>query len=161
MNQLIEEIKVVSGLAPSSDVYAGGVATDVISLKDYQEALFIVHQKTGGSNTGVATITIDACDDVTPSNTEAIAFDYFKNEAVASSDDFGSRQSVTAAGFATTANKTAIYAIPVKASDLPDGKPFVRLSAAESVNDPVLGNVLIVLSKGPKSNPDIAPSVIA
>lgn len=161
MNQLIEEIKVVSGLAPSSDVYAGGVATDIISLKDYQEALFIVHQKTGGTNTGVATITIEACDDVSASATSAIAFDYFKNEAVASSDDFGSRQTVDTAGFATTANKTAIYAIPVKASDLPDGYPFVRLKAAESVNDPVLGDVLIILSKGPKANPDIAPTVIA
>jgi hypothetical protein len=142
-------------------MYNGSPGSDIVSLRDYQEALFVVSQKTGGTNTGVATITIEACDDVSASNTSAIAFDYFKNEAAASSDDFGARQSVAATGFATTANKDAIYMIPVKASDLPDGYPFVRLKTAEAVDDPVLGNVLVILSKGPQSDPNIAPTVIA
>ena len=73
----------------------------------------------------------------------------------------GARQSVTTAGFVTTANKDALYLIEVKASDLPDGYPFVRLKTVENVNDPVVGEILVILSKGPSCSADNAPTAIA
>lgn len=161
MQKILEGLKVVGGIAPSSDIYNGNPASDVISMKNHSKAVFVLTQKTGGSNTGKATVTVEACDDVTPSNTEAIAFSYYKNEAVASSDDVGSKQTATASGFSTTANKTALYLIEVDARDLPAGKPFIRCQLTESTDDPVLGALLVLVGGGESCDPDTALTAIS
>lgn len=161
MERLSELFKFVKGLTNSADIYNGNGGTKPVRLSDYKQALFAIEQKTAGSNTGIATITVEACDDATPSNTTAIAFDYVKNESCATADAMNARTAVTSAGFVTTANKDALYLIDVRASDLPDGYPFVRVKVNEEVNDPVLGSILIVCGDGPKAAPVTAGTVIA
>jgi hypothetical protein len=160
MEKLLEGLKVVNGLAPAADRYNTNPTTDIVSLKSFQNALFLLSQVTAGTNTGTATVTIEACSDVSGTGAEAIAFDYYRNEAADTSDDFGAKTAATTAGFTTVANKTAIYAIEVKASDLPSGKPFVRAKLTEVVNDPVTGSVTILLGQGQQGNPDTLPTAI-
>lgn len=150
-NLILEGLKVIGGLAPDSDIYEGGPnSTDVVSLAEYERVVFALYQKTGGSNTGTATVTVEACDNFTPSNTTAIAFTYYKNESAGSADAF-TKATATTSGFVTTANKTSIYLVEVKASDLiASGYPNVRMKLTEAVDDIVIGSVLILAGQGPK-----------
>lgn len=160
MNRLLEEVKVVAGIAPSVDIYNATPTSDVVSLRDYQTAVFILRQKTAGTNTGTATMTLEACSDASATGAEAIAFAYAKNEACPA-DDFGAWQAATAAGFTTTANKDAVYVAEVKGSDLPRTKPFVRAKLTEVVNDPVAGDLIILVTGGQKGDIDTLATAVA
>jgi len=141
--RLAELLKLVNGVAPSSDVYDSDPATDVVFFKNYDRIMFVLIQKTAGSNTGTATVTLEKCDDATPTTATAVAFTYWKNEAAATADTF-TKATATTAGFTTTANKTAIYIVEAKASDMGDGFPACRLQLTEAVDDPVIGCVLAI-----------------
>jgi len=154
MNKILEEIKIINGLAPAADRYNSDPATDIVNAGRYDRIVFLLFQVTAGTNTGTATITIEECDDVSASNSTAIAFKYLANVAAGTSDDFGAWQTATASGFSTTANKTAIYAAEVSGADLTDGYPYVRMVLTESVDDPVTGCVLILGCNGPKGDPN-------
>jgi len=160
MNRLLEQVKVVAGIAPSVDIYNATPTSDVVSLRDYQTAAFILRQKTAGTNTGTATMTIEACSDASGSNPEAIAFPYAKNEACPA-DDFGAWLAATTAGFTTTANKDAVYVAEVKGTDLPRGKPFVRAKLTEVVNDPVAGDLIILVTGGQQGDIDTLATAVA
>lgn len=140
---LSENLKFVAGLAPAADRWNTGPSTDIVSLESASEVTFLVYQS--GGTTGCAAVTVDACDDFTPSNTTAIAFRYRKIAGSTSSDSAGAVTAATASGFVTTAAEAALYEIHVRASELPAGKPNVRLTCTESVNDPVNGSVVIIL----------------
>jgi hypothetical protein len=139
--KILEKIKVVPLVAPKADLYATSVTTPEINAGKYGKVTFVIDQITAGTNTGTATVTIEACSDVSGTGAEAVAFAYNANESAGSSDDVGARTEVSAAGFTTTANKTAMYFCEIDAADLPAGKPFVRLKATEAVNDPVTGSI--------------------
>lgn len=154
MNKLLEGMKIVGGVTPSADVYDSDPATDIVNTGRYDRIVFLLYQTTGGTNTGTATVTVEECDDVTPSNSTAIAFKYLANESAGTSDDFGAWQTATTAGFTTTANKTSIYAIEVSGADLTDGYPYVRVQLTETVDDPCIGGVLILAGNGPQGDPN-------
>ncbi len=145
MLSFAEDVKVVKGLAPAADRWNTNPATDVVSLRNYGYAVFLAHQQ--GGTTGNATFTVQGCDDVTPSNTTAVAFKYRKgaNGAGAGGDAMGAWTDATTSGFTTTAAEDAIYEILVEASTLPENRPFVRMLCTEATNDPVNGAVEILL----------------
>lgn len=144
---LDEHFKLVGGTSFGADAYNTNPATDVVSMKNYGAATFIIAQTTGGTNTGTATITVEACSTIAAAATQTIPF-YYRKVAfgAAASDTMGARSVAAAAGFATTANENSAYLVHVPAASLPEGFPFLRLKTTELVNDPVLGGVLIFLS---------------
>lgn len=132
-----QEIHWVKGLDPVADAFAGTVNTDVFECLGH-EAVFIIYKGVG--TTGTSTITIDACDDITPSTTAAVPFRY---RACTTGDTWGAWTAATATGFTTTAGSSQLYEIRVDPSDLAaEGYGYVRLHAVEVANDPVLGGVL-------------------
>lgn len=147
MEQLPEGLKFISGLSPRADIYNGGQASKVIDMSKYRRVVFGLLQVTAGTDTGTATVTLQACDNGTPSNTTAIPFDYWKNESAGTVDTLAAKVRATAAGFTTTANKTALYLIEVKAEELPAGTYGVRLKTTEVVNDPVTGAIFVVAAE--------------
>ena len=133
----LENLHFVSALAPIADAFAGTVNTDIHEVQG-EGAFWIIHKGVG--TTGTSTITVDACDDVTPTNTTAVAFYY---RACTSGDTWGAVTAATTAGFATTAGSAQMYLIWVPASELgEEGYGYARLTATEVANDPVLGGVL-------------------
>ena len=145
---MMEERQVEVGLNAGADVFgADGVGSDVFSMRKHDRIVFIVHWGVGA--TGVNKFTVEACDNVTPSNTTAIPFWYRKLTggaapgavtAVATgsdgvSNDVGSNQVIL---IETTAEL-------VRAA----GDDFVRLYADETTDSPVLGGVLALLC-GPR-----------
>lgn len=154
MNQAFAEArKLLKGIVPSADMFAGGIVTDVVNSKGYEKVVFIVDANCEGA-TGVGTITINATAANTTSSPTAVAFKY---SIVGSGveDGQGALTAATTAGFATTAAVHRVYIIEVDPRDLPDDKPFVHLAAAETVNSPVVGSISILMENPRYSAPNM------
>lgn len=144
MGLLTEDFQIVGGLSPSADLYNGDPATDVVGMAGYNKVHFLLHQNTGGTNTGTATVTVEAVDNAAGSNAVAIPFRY-RAKTTGASSAWGAVTAATASGFTTTANEDTIYEIQVEDQDLPDTQSYVRMVLTEAVDDPVLGSVMILL----------------
>lgn len=156
MNRLLsEQLKIVKGLLPVADAFAGTKTSDVVRLDLYGKALFVVFKGAGG--TGTSTITIQASAANDGSSPTAIPF---KSRRVASGDTAGDVTDQAAAGFTTTAGADEMYLIEVDAQDCPEGKPWVHLKAVEVADDPVTGCVLAILGDARYSG-ETLPSAIA
>jgi len=142
--KIIETVKFVKGLAPAADRWNTDPATDIVHASDYRSIAFLVHQS--GGTTGKATLTVEACSDVSGTGAVAIPFSYSVGGtgAGAGGDDAGAVTAATAAGFDTTPNADKLYIIGVGSDSLPADKPFVRLKCTEAANDPVNGAVEIL-----------------
>jgi hypothetical protein len=146
-NLISEKVKLVTGLAPAANVFAGTVYTDIVSLAQYERALFLIEKGVG--TTGTATITVEACSDNSGTGATAIAFKYRRNTAAGSPIDvLGAVTAASTSGFTTTAASNDMYTVEVQSSDLPDGKPWVRLKSVEVVASAVAGAVYILLDNG-------------
>lgn len=146
-NALISEVvKIVQGLAPVADAFAGTVTSDVVNLENYERVAFLVNKGVG--LTGTSTITVQASAAADGGSPTAIAFKYRLVDFAdgTENDKAGTITDATTAGFVTTAGSTQIYIIEVKASDLPAAKPFVHLKAVEVVDSPVAGSILVLLA---------------
>lgn len=152
-----EKNKFVTGLSPSADVIAGGVASDVVLARNYEKVIFLLSLKSGGTNTGVGAITVQATAANTTGSPTAVAFKYSK--LTAGTDGQGSLTAATSAGISNTANEDAVFIIEVDPRDLPDDKPYVHLAVAESVNDPLLGSCIIICHNSELGLP--MPAVLA
>jgi len=136
---MLEDFHFVKGLDPVADALSGTVRSDVVSMKISQRTYFIIHKGVG--TTGTSTITVNACDNFTPSNRTAIPFRY---RAITTGDTEGAVMQATAAGFDLTAGSSQVYVVEVDDRDLPEGYPNVELTAVEVVNDPVLAGIMIM-----------------
>ncbi len=144
-NQLaLESLHFVQGLAPVADAFAGTVNSDVVHLEEWQKVIFLYWQGVG--TTGTSTITIEACDDATPSNQTAMAFHYRTNT---SGDAPSAVTEATSSGFVTTAGDNHIYLCEVDADQVMAAGGYsdtwVRMKCVESVDSAVLGGIGILL----------------
>lgn len=144
---------VVQGIVPVADAFAGGVSTDVISLKNYRKCTFVII--TGAiEDTGISNIvTVDACDDTTPSNTTAMAFHHRSLQWSTSADTWGDLTAATSSGYNLTSNNAvanAVHLVTVTAEEVEAaaaGYPYVRLTIAETANKTITAAVLVVLEE--------------
>lgn len=133
----IDSSHFVNAIAPVADAFAGTATSDVIKV-DGDGIEFIVI--TGVGATGTSTFTVLACDDVTPTNTAAVAFWY---KEITSDPGDATWTLATTSGFTRTAGSNAIFRIWVPADLVgANGYGYAQLKAVESVDSPVLGGVL-------------------
>lgn len=133
----------IKGLDPVADAFSATVSSDVVNMKSHGHVTFIVYKGVG--TTGVSTVTVEACSDVTPSATSAVAFRY---RAITTGDTPGTLTDATSSGFSTTAGSSQMYVIEVDNKVLCDsGYGFIRLKMVETVDSPVVGAIFIVLSQ--------------
>lgn len=130
----------VNALPPAADRFAAAGNSDVIRADNVEEIVF--HVITGASVATTPTITVEACDDVTPSNTTAIPF---KSSSVLTQGTHGAVTDRTAAGFAmTTATASQHHIIMVDPADVEaanshEGRNFVRCVVTENEDVPQFG----------------------
>lgn len=157
----ISQINTEIGIVPVADAYAGGVTSDVINMKHCAYGGFLIYQG-AIEDTGVSNlVTVLACDDTTPSNTTAIAFNHRTKNGTAA---WGALTAATSAGYNFNANNTnanAQYWVEFSADDIEaaaSGYEYVQLSIAETANKTVTAGVLFIGwgLKYPKSQPDSA-----
>ncbi|MFA7218833.1 MAG: hypothetical protein WC057_09615, partial [Dehalococcoidales bacterium] len=96
---IAEEMHVVNILPPQSITDA--VVSGVFSMKNHQHATIIV--TAGSTNADAGNITIEECDDFTPTNDTAIGFTYYKEETAAG-DTLSEKQTATTTGIDVSGN---------------------------------------------------------
>lgn len=148
MSRLIETLHFVKGLDPVADAFddsGGAVVSDVVSMKEFNKAIFVIHYGVG--TTGTQTFTVLACDDTTPSNSSAVPFHY---RQILTTDVPGDLTAATTAGFTTTAGSSKIVVIEVDAAALAadgNGYEYVQLSAIEPADAAVLAGITVILAE--------------
>ena len=111
-------------ILPPQDV-AAGVSSDVFSMKNHSHVSIIV--TAGSTNADAGNITIEECDDFTPTNDTAIDFSYYA-ETTAAGDTLGARTAAAAAtGIDVSANDNIMYIIEIDAAQLSAGYPNLIL----------------------------------
>lgn len=133
------------GIAPVADFADTTQYTDVFNASNFRQTTFMIFKGVG--TTGTSTITVEACDDVVPTNVSAVAFRY---RACTTVDTWGALTDATSTGFATTAGSNQMYEVIVDNDVLGVlGYKYLRLKMAEVVNSPVVGCVLVHMG-GPR-----------
>jgi hypothetical protein len=134
---LSQQVHFVPLIRPVADFLSGTVVSDEINMSNAHAVQFVLYWGVG--TTGTTTVTVEAADDTSSTNTTAIPFKYRRNSAT---DVFGALTAATTAGFTTTAGSNQTYIIEVDANEMGDtGYKYVRLKCVESANDPVLGGL--------------------
>ena len=151
---MLETLKFAKGLDPVADAFdnATSPVSDVYSLRGHGRILFAIY--IGAGATGTQTLTVEACDNVTPSNTTTIPFWY---RQILTGDTESAITRAAAAGFTVTAGASKLILIEVDAADVAaasvnslTGNEFVRLAqSAEPVNSPCLGSIMAILGGAP------------
>jgi hypothetical protein len=141
---IMERGHIESGTVPVADAFSTTTGTsDVINMKDHNRVRFLVFWGVGA--TGTVKFTVEACDNVTPSNTSAIPF-WYRITAAAGTPGTITRVSTAADGVTNTAGSNQIIEIEANVADmLASGYSYIRLKATEVVDSPILGGVLVEL----------------
>lgn len=123
---IAEQCHVVN-ITPPIDINGAGAASDVFCMENFAHATIIVQLGVTGAAT---TITVEECDDFTPTTHTEIAFSYYA-ETTAAGDTLGARTAATTAGITGSTNDGVFYVIEIDAAELTDGYPYLRVSASD------------------------------
>jgi hypothetical protein len=143
MKHFSEEFLIVTGFAPTADIFNANPVSDVVNLKKFGKVTFLFEHV--GGTTGTGKLQVQAVDNASSSNAVDLDFRYAK-KVTGASDSWGAVTAAAAAtGVTTVAAESAIYCIEVDAAALPDAQAYVQLKLTEVVNDPVTGAAQILL----------------
>ena len=135
--ETVDRLHFVPVLYPVANAFAGTINTDIVECNG-EGILFIVTKGVG--TTGTTTLTIQACDNVTPSNTTAVAFMY---RISTTPDTWGAWTQATATGFTTTAGSNQMYQLYVPAGELgSEGYEYARVHGVEVVASACVGSII-------------------
>jgi len=138
--QILDKLHWVKGIDPIADAFAGTVRTDIVECLG-QGVLFLRYDGVG--TTGTSVVTVEACSNVTPGASTAVAFMY---RTCTTGDTWGNWTAATTTGFTTTAGSSQLYQIYVDAAELAEeGYGYARAVFTESADSEVLGGVLIAV----------------
>lgn len=151
---IAEEGHVVN-IIPPVDINGAAKNSDVFSMKNYSHATIIL---TLGVTGAASTVTLEECDNFTPSTATAIAFKYYA-ETTDAGDTLGARTAATSSGFATSTNNNITYVIEVDSSELTDGYPCLRLAMSDPSASTIVSAVAILT--GARYGGDQSATVIA
>jgi len=135
------------------DTGSSAVNSDVVDAGEASELEFIVYF---GAITGdTVAVTLEECDNTTPSNSTAITFNYQKSSATGT-DSMGAVAAATTSGVtfsATDDNK--ILRIYVDPSALTDGYPYVRavVTPGGSMSACLVSAIAIARPRYPQEQP--------
>lgn len=157
MSLMMHRLKFAKGIDPVANAFASTVRSDVYSMRGHGRILFVMY--VGVGTTGTSTITVNACDDVTPSNRSAIPFWY---RQILSGDTDSAITRAATSGFTTTAGSSKIVLVEADAKDMAaSGYGFIECTMVESAASAVLGGILAILDGKPgRYDEDVNATVI-
>jgi hypothetical protein len=133
-----EHVHIIGGLAPNADAFTLTVRTDVFEVQG--EGAWFLYWMGTNDDDAFSVVTVEACDDTTPTNSTAIPFMY---RASTTFDTWGAWTQALAAGFSTARTSDNMYEIFVPASAFAAlGRKYCRLAAVEGDDHPVDGVVV-------------------
>ena len=135
--QLLDKIHWIGGIVPDAAAFDDDVQTDIFEVQG-EGAVFIIFAGTNAG--GDSDVTVQACDNTTPSNTTAVRFYY---RACTTFDTWGDWTAAGTDGFTTSTDSNYMYQVYVPASELAsEGYGYVRLQLSEDTDNEVDGCVL-------------------
>jgi len=151
--ELIGKVHIVPLVFPQ-DVTTTGPTFDIVGLKKWNHVTILVMT---GTNSKGCTLTLEECDNVTPSNDTAIAFNYRK---MSTSDVWGALTAATSSGVTIAdGDDNCVYAIELDAAELSDGYAYV----IPKLSNPASGNnyfAAIAILSEPRFAEDVPSTVI-
>ena len=147
INSLIQDVKFVHAIAPVADFNASTIYTQVVNMRDYQKATFLLY--TGVVASGTSKVTCNACSNSAASSETEIAFYYKEQSTTLGADSHGAETlAVVGTGLVLTAETdNQVEIIEVDASQLAAlGYNHVRLSFEQVVDHPRIFSCLVGLS---------------
>lgn len=133
VGRFAQEFATVLGLPPQADAFATTGISDIVNATDAEEVIFRL--LLGATADNVNTITVEACDNTTPSNSTAIPFTY---QLTSTEGSPGAVTVATSSGVATDGDLAANqhYTIMVDPADIEAaashaGRKYVRLVVTE------------------------------
>lgn len=153
---------IVSLFPPVADAFAGGIDTDVISLRDYRRATFVI--QTGAiEDTAISNlVTCNACTDAAKTGATAMAFVRRFGVGSTTDDSIEALATVTSSGynFANRSDAAAnnFWVVEVTADEVSAAlanADFVYLTIAETVDKTITAGGFVILSEPryPQSTP--------
>jgi len=137
---IVDKMHFTIGLDPVADAFTGTGYSDGGNCQG--EGILFIRQD-GVGTTGTSTITVEACDDVTPTNSTAVEFTY---RIMPTNDTWGDWTDGATTGFTTTAGSSQLYQVYVAGAQLAEqGYGYARLKLVEVADDPVLGGLLCIV----------------
>jgi len=121
------------------DMFENDISSDVVSMENLHAIDFILIKLAGA--TGVATVTINSCDDTTPSTQTAIAFEY---RYCTTPDTWSVWTAATSSGVSVTAGANDVWQFHINAAELSSTDKYVQFVATETTDDPVDGAVIAI-----------------
>lgn len=154
---IAEQAHVVNILPPIDVDTANGLAhSEIFSMKNYSHCTIIV--QCGVTDADAGFITLEECDDFTPTTDTAIDFYYYAEET-ALGDTLGARtKAVAATGIDVSANNSTLYVIEIDADDLTDGYPCLDLKWSNPGGSTIVSAVAI-LTGARYAKPESATSI--
>ncbi len=142
-------------IAANEDIFNGSPGGDVINMRDWRDIIFWIQEGAGG--TGQTVVTVESCDNVTPSTQTPIIFRYRIIAAVG--DTWTAWTDATVAGFTTTAAADSMYEIWARAAELSGTNQYIRMKTDESESTAVDGGMGAILFN-PRYAEDINRTVL-
>jgi len=144
----------VALIYPIADAFAAGTNSDVISMQNYRRAsIFVV---TGAVEDAAVSniVTVEACDDTTPTNQTAMAFKHRQCVSSTSGDTWTALTAATATGYnfsnqSTMGVANTIWFVEFTSADIESaqaGYEYFRLAVAETVDKTILAGAYAILS---------------
>lgn len=144
-----------SFVAAYEDFTNGNPASDVINMTNWGRCTFIVQKGSGA--VGTATITVESCDDATPTTATAIPFYYRK---ISSGDTCGDWTFCAATGLTTAAAADIMYEITVDDTWLSGTNKYVRLQFTEVDSTAQDGSFTALLTEPRFADPNNTPTTL-
>ncbi len=141
-----QNYQMVNSKAPVADTSAGSPNSDVMSLAKGATAMTIYY--TGANATGNTVITVESCDDVSPTTTTAIAFRVTKYETSGSDVPSTATAVVASTGFTTVTVANVFYVIEVDSDMLSGTDKYFQIAQAEATGGAVVGGCFTIIGPG-------------
>lgn len=148
-------------ILPPKNTTGAAFSSDVINLKNYEHACIIISQ--GAWAGGSSTLTVEHCDDNTPSNDTPMAFNYRQMvDGAGATDTLGELTEATSSGITLdTANTTTIIELSADqiatASNGENSRFIIKGTSPGANNDYV--SISLVLT-GPRHAANVPVSAI-
>ena len=144
----------IVNILPPVDIN-GGVNSDVFSMRHAGHVDIVIEF---GVQAAATTITVEECDDFTPTTSTAIAFDYYYEDSAAG-DTLSDRTAATSSGISSSTTNNIFKVISIDASQLTDGYPCLRVC----FSDPEASNIVSAQAylSGQRYQEENTPTAIA
>ena len=143
-------------IAACEDFTNGNPATDIVSMENFRDIIFVIIKNAGA--VGTATYTIESCDDTSATTTTAISFRY---KSCTTIDTFGAwtYQSTPATGLTTGATADAVYMVHINSSELSGTNKYVRMQCTE-VDSTAQDGMIMCIMLNPRDSQSVTATVL-